>query len=114
VDTGVENTVNEDGASLADLFAALEPESGWKNHGQFVSTTGKLIKRLLREGTIDSSEAQALQTGAAQSNVGKDGHPTKPEKPEKPQKPEKPGKPEKPEKPGKPEKPEKPGKGNKG
>lgn len=120
VDTGVENVVNEDGASLADLFAALEPESGWKNHGQFVSTTGKLIKRLLREGTIDSSEAQALQTGAAQSNVGKDGKPTKPEKPEKPEKPtkpekpEKPSKPEKPEKPGKPEKPEKPGKGNKG
>ena len=117
VDTGVENVVNEDGASLADLFAALEPESGWKNHGQAVSTSGKLIKRLLREGTIDQSEAQALQTGLAQSNLGKDGHPTKPEKPEKPQKPEKPEKPEKPGKPGKPEKPEKPekpGKGNKG
>lgn len=105
VDTGVENVVDEEGCSLADLFAALEPESGWKNHGQAVSTSGRLIKRLLREGTIDQSEAQALQTGLAQSNLGKDGHPEKPEKPQKP---------EKPAKPGKPEKPEKPHKGNKG
>ena len=110
LDTGVENRVDENGASLADLFAALEPESGWKNHGQFVSTTGKLIKSLLREGTIDKSEAQALQTGAARSNVGKGKKPSKPSKPAKPEKPAKPSKPEKPAKPAKPEKPAKPDK----
>jgi hypothetical protein len=109
LDTGVENRVNEDGCSLADLFAALEPASGWKNHGQVVSSSVKLVNRLLRSGDIDAAEAQALRTGAAQSNLGM---PSKPGKPEKPTKPEKPGKPEKPEKPAKPEKPNKPNKPN--
>lgn len=124
-DTGVENRVDEDGCSIADLFAALEPESGWKNHGQFVSSSVKLVKSLLRDGTIDKSEAKLLKTGAAHSNVGK---PTKPAKPQKPAKPAKPGKPSggadddgddsaddggssgKPNKPGKPAKPAKPAK----
>ncbi|MCW1913089.1 hypothetical protein OJ996_05870 [Luteolibacter sp. GHJ8] len=70
-DTGVENRVDEHGCSLADLFAALEPESGWKNHGKFVSSAVKLVKRLLREDTINKQEAQALRSGAARSNVGK-------------------------------------------
>lgn len=113
LDTGVENRVNAEGCSLADLFAALEPASGWKNHGQFVSSSVKLVKRLLRAGDINATEAQALRTGAAQSNVGKSGKPTKPEKPEKPEKPTKPEKPEKPGKPEKPEKPEKPAKPDK-
>jgi hypothetical protein len=65
----------------------------------------KLVKRLLREGTIDATEAKALRTGAAQSNVGKPVKPPKPAKPEKPEKPEKPAKPEKPDKPAKPGKP---------
>jgi hypothetical protein len=107
VDTGVENRVNEDGASIADLFDALEPESGWKNHGQAVSSSVKLVKRLLRDGTIDASEAQALRSGVAQSNLGKGSKPAKPAKPEKPEKPAKPGKPEKPDKPAKPNKPNK-------
>ncbi len=89
-DTGVENRVDEEGCSIADLFAALEPESGWKNHGQFVSSSVKLVKRLQRDGTIDKSEAQALKTGAAHSDIGKK---DKPEKPAKPGKPGKPGKP---------------------
>jgi hypothetical protein len=99
VDTGVENRVDEDGCSIADLFAALEPESGWKNHGQFVSKAVKLVKTLLREGTINADEAKALKTGAAHSNIGKPTKPGKPEKPGKPGKPEKPGKPSKPGKP---------------
>jgi hypothetical protein len=70
-DTGVENRVDEDGCSIADLFAALEPASGWKNHGKFVSSSVKLVKRLLRAGTISKEEAKALKTGAARSNVGK-------------------------------------------
>lgn len=68
---------------LADLFAALEPENGWRNHGQFVSSSVKLVKKLLRSGDIDAAEAQALRTGAAQSSLGKA---TKPEKPGKPEK----------------------------
>ena len=107
VDTGVENRVDEHGCSIADLFAALEPESGWKNHGQFVSSAVKLVKKLLRDGTINAEEAKALKTGAAHSNIGKPTKPGKPEKPEKPGKPAKPGKPQKPEKPGKPGKPNK-------
>lgn len=71
LDTGVENRVDEHGCSIADLFAELEPESGWKNHGKFVSASVKLVKRLLREGTISKEEAKALRTGAARSNVGK-------------------------------------------
>jgi hypothetical protein len=105
VDTGVENRVDEHGCSIADLFAALEPESGWRNHGKFVSSSVKLVKRLLRDGTIDASEAQALRSGAAQSNVGQGNKPPKPEKPTKPTKPQKPAKPGKPEKPEKPNKP---------
>ncbi len=90
LDTGVENRVNEEGCSLADRFAALEPASGWKNHGQVVSSSVKLVKRLLRAGDIDAAEAQALRTGAAQSNLGKTGKPEKPEKPAKPNKGNKP------------------------
>jgi hypothetical protein len=111
LDTGVENRVNADGCSLADLFAALEPASGWKNHGQVVSSSVKLVKRLLRSGDIDAAEAQALRTGAAQSNLGmptKPAKPVKPEKPEKPEKPAKPAKPERPEKPAKPNRPNRP------
>lgn len=101
IDTGVENRVDEEGCSIADLFAALEPESGWKNHGQAVSSSVKLVKRLLRDGTINADEAKALRTGVAHSNLGKGNKPPKPEKPAKPEKPEKPGKPEKPNKPNK-------------
>lgn len=109
-DTGVQNRVDEHGCSIADRFAALEPASGWKNHGQFVSSATKLVKILLRQGTIDATEAKALRTGAAQSNVGK---PVKPVKPAKPAKPTKPagsgdattGESPKPGKPGKPGKP---------
>lgn len=102
LDTGVENRVNDEGCSLADLFAALEPASGWKNHGQFVSNSVKLVKKLLRSGEIDAAEAQALRTGAAQANLGKPATPGKPEKPAKPSKPEKPAKPGKPDKPNRP------------
>ena len=81
LDTGVENRVNEEGCSLADLFANLMPESGWKNHGKFVSSSVKLVKQLLRGGEIDKLEAKALRKGAARSNVGK---PVKAPKPAKP------------------------------
>ena len=81
IDTKVENTVDEDGCSIADLIAELEPEGGYKNHGQFVSKVTKLIKSLRKEGEITKSEAQALQKAAAMSNVGKKAKaPKKPKK----------------------------------
>lgn len=71
IDSGVENVVLDDGCSIADLIAELEPAGGYKNHGQFVSKVTKLIKELRSEGEITKSEAQALQKAAAKSNVGK-------------------------------------------
>lgn len=93
VNTGVENRVDADGCSIADLVAELKPASGWKNHGQFVSSVGKVVKRLQRAGLITAAEAKALKTGAAHSNVGKPVKPPKPPKPVKPTKPTKPTKP---------------------
>ena len=96
INTGVENRVNAEGCSIADQFAELMPASGWRNHGKFVSSSVKLVKRLLREGEINAEEAQALRSGAAQSNIGKPVKPAKPVKPTKPTKPEKPSKPTRP------------------
>jgi hypothetical protein len=113
VDTGVENRVNPHGCSLADLFARLKPASGWKNHGQFVSSVVRLVKRLERHQEIAPWEARALRNGAARSNVGK---PVK--KPKAPAKPAQPPSQAKPQAPAKPApanpqangKPSKPGK----
>jgi hypothetical protein len=70
IDSGVENVVIDDGCSIADLIAELEPEGGYKNHGQFVSKFAKLVKDLRKEDEITKSEAQALIKAAAKSNVG--------------------------------------------
>jgi len=69
--SGVENVVDSDGCSIADLLADLEPDGGYRNHGQFVSKATKLFKSLRKEGLITKHEQQQLQKAAAQSNVGK-------------------------------------------
>lgn len=70
-DSGVENRVDEEGCSIADLIAALEPEGGYRNHGQFVSRATKLFKSLRKEGLISKQEQQSLQKAAARSDIGK-------------------------------------------
>jgi hypothetical protein len=70
-DSGVENVVDEHGCSIADLLAKLEPEGGYRNHGQFVSKATQLFKTLRAEGLISKQDQQKLQKAAAQSNVGK-------------------------------------------
>ncbi|HEY8960965.1 MAG TPA: hypothetical protein VIM57_02095 [Luteolibacter sp.] len=71
VDTGVENVVDDDGCSIADLLEELEPENGYRNHGQFVSNAAKLFNSLRKEGLITKQEQQRLQKAAAQSDIGK-------------------------------------------
>lgn len=70
VSSGVENRVDDDGCSLADLFARLEPATGWASHEQFISRAVPLIDRLRKERRISGKEAHRLGSAAGRSKIG--------------------------------------------
>jgi hypothetical protein len=67
--TGIPNTVDENGCSIQDLVLSVEDDA--KNHGAYVSGIGKLSSDLVRAGRITAAQGKALQTGAAKSDIGK-------------------------------------------
>lgn len=72
-DSGVVNTVNSSGISLADLILYADFNCGEdaKNHGSYVSCMAKYLNTLKKSGVITDEEKKALQKSAAQSEVGK-------------------------------------------
>ena len=72
-DSGVANTVNSSGISLADLILYADFNCGEdaKNHGSYVSCMAKYLNTLKKSGIITDEEKKALQKAAAQSEVGK-------------------------------------------
>jgi hypothetical protein len=73
MDSGVVNTVNSSGISLADLilYADFNCSEDAKNHGNYVSCMAKYLNVLKKSGVITNEEKKALQKAAAQSEVGK-------------------------------------------
>lgn len=66
-DSGVTNTVSENGCSLADTFdAACSDVAG--NHGRFVSCVAHTANALRKAGAISNRESSSLVRAAAQSN----------------------------------------------
>lgn len=66
IDSGVENTVDDSGCSLADRLA--ESAGDARNHGQLVRTTSHFLTSLVKDGLISNKERSALLSAVAQSN----------------------------------------------
>ncbi|HEX5733225.1 MAG TPA: PA domain-containing protein [Blastocatellia bacterium] len=62
-DTGVPNTVFENGCSMADLIAQLAASAS--NHGQFVSGVAHLTNQWVADGLITGQQKGAIQSAAA-------------------------------------------------
>lgn len=73
VDTGVPN-FDVNGDTISDLIDGLEPEGGYKNHGQYVSAITALINDLVEAGTLTKEQGQTIHVIAAQSDIGKKTH----------------------------------------
>lgn len=69
IDTGVENTVDPVGCTIADLVKGYEEDA--KNHGGFVSSVAALANSLKRSGEISAADKASLQKAAAKSGIGK-------------------------------------------
>ena len=65
-DSGVSNSLDADGCSLADIISQVNPEG--QNHGAYVSSMARLLNSLKKAGIITGKEKGALQSCAAQSN----------------------------------------------
>ena len=72
-DSGVNNTLFEDGYSLADLVGAASAScsESTRNHGQYVSCMARFLNGLLRSGLISDADKDALQSAAAGTSIGK-------------------------------------------
>jgi len=68
-DSGVTNTVFENGCTIADLLVFCADDA--KNHGSFNSCVAGVTRNLKKDGVIRDSDAGMLQTCAAQSGVGR-------------------------------------------
>ena len=66
-DSGVPNTVFDDGCSISDQVA--ECAEGAKNHGKFVSCVAKLTNNLKKAGIITGAQKGAIQSCAAQADI---------------------------------------------
>jgi hypothetical protein len=64
VDSGVANTINATGCSIADLLDSA-CSGDFKNHGQFVSCITHAATELRKAGIINNSERSALVKAAA-------------------------------------------------
>jgi hypothetical protein len=71
--TPADQIVNSHGCSIQQLVPCSGPQPGvsWRNHGKYVSTMVRTIKRFLAEGLITKAEARELTRAAARSNCGK-------------------------------------------
>ena len=67
IDTGVQNTLFDDGCTIADDIAAIAAAS--KNHGQFVSTITNYLNDLKKNGVITAQQKSAIQKAAAKANI---------------------------------------------
>lgn len=67
-DSGVANTLDEAGCSLADTFDAACSEAAARNHGQFVSCVAHTGNDLRKAGVISNKERSALVKAAARKN----------------------------------------------
>lgn len=69
IDTGVANPVNEQGYTISDMISECAVDV--KNHGEFVSSVAHLLEQLVADGVITNAEAEAIQSAAARSSIGK-------------------------------------------
>lgn len=67
-DTVLEDVVDADGCSVAQICPAGEP---WRNHGAYVSCVSETSEGFVAEGLLTEDEADALTSAAARSDVGK-------------------------------------------
>jgi predicted extracellular nuclease len=65
-DSGAPNIAFAGGCTLADQINALHASA--KNHGQFVSSVGKLLNDLMKSGQLTGDQKGAIQSCAAQWN----------------------------------------------
>lgn len=71
-DSGVENVVFAAGCSTSDLVTeVIDDCDNAGNHGKFASCVAKGLNSLLSSGVITGDEKDALQSAAAQTDVGK-------------------------------------------
>lgn len=71
-DSGVDNFLFATGCSISDLMTkVIDDCSQSSNHGRFVSCTALGLNNLRSQGVITEEERGALQSVAAQSEVGK-------------------------------------------
>jgi hypothetical protein len=63
VNSGVPNTVFENGCSMSDLIAQLAASA--RNHGAFVSAVAKLTNQWVQEGLITGQQKGAIESAAA-------------------------------------------------
>jgi probable HAF family extracellular repeat protein len=66
-DSGVENTLFDDGCTIADLI--LELAASAENHDEFVSGVANLTNDLQKDGIITGQERGAIQRCAAQADI---------------------------------------------
>lgn len=71
-DTGVENVLFDDGATLADLVAACAVDAA--RHGTFVRRVAHLLIGLRRDGAITRAEKSAILRAVARSHGHRHGH----------------------------------------
>lgn len=57
--------------SLAQIDDACPADAAWKNHGQYVSCVAHYLNRRVARGDLTEDQRGALQSLAAQSDVGK-------------------------------------------
>ena len=63
IDTGVPNTLFENGCSMSDLIAQLAASA--RNHGDFVSAVTHLTDQWVLDGLITGQQKGAIQSAAA-------------------------------------------------
>ncbi len=59
-DSGVENRVDDQGVSIADLLSVVGDPADAKSHGAFMSGVVGLVNDMRKDGTISRDEAKAL------------------------------------------------------
>lgn len=66
-DSGVTNTLFDDGCTMADLLAECAEDA--KNHGQYVSCVAKLTNGWKKDGDITGKQKGAIQSCAAKAEL---------------------------------------------
>lgn len=66
-DTGVENTLFENGATISDYISELAAQA--EDHGGFVSSVAHLVNALKKDGVLTNKEAAELKRCSARSSL---------------------------------------------